>query len=314
MSASGDNEETAVGEDGDGASSSGASAAPAEGTARSVVVTSGNGTWATDTGQIPAIGDPVVAPPDLGSPDIVVSVRGRVLHLRIDRTARRNSFTQDMYRAIKRAAVWADSQPELDAVCLTGTGEWFGAGGDMSGRSNDPEGLAAEWDPTDHFPFRHIERCSKLWIARINGVCHAGGLVLALHCDIAIASDRSRFRAPELLRGIPDPFLTSRLAEMVGLARARYLLFSAREISAIEAGNMGLVGVVVPHHQLDEHVESVIAQIARTGPQARAAVKRELNGRLAPPDVGLFHRSIRAPEMTEGMAAFVEKRPPSWPR
>jgi enoyl-CoA hydratase len=289
-------------------------AEPAAGVARSVVVTSGNGAWATDTGQVPVIEGPVVEAPELGSPDIVVSVRGRVLHLRIDRTARRNAFTQDMYRAIKRAAVWADGQPELDAVCLTGTGEWFGAGGDMAGRSNDPEGLASEWDPTDHFPFRHIERCSKLWIARINGVCHAGGLVLALHCDIAIASDRARFRAPELLRGIPDPFLVSRLAEMVGLARARYLLFSAREISAIEAGDMGLVGIVVPHHQLDEHVESVVAQIGRTGPQARAAVKRELNQRLAAADVGLFHRSIRSPEMTEGMAAFVEKRPPTWPR
>ena len=255
-----------------------------------------------------------VAVPELGSPNIVASLQGRVLHLRIDRPERRNAFTQDMYRAIKRAAVWADEQAGLDAVCITGTDEWFGAGGDMAGRSSDPDGLAAEWDPTDQFPFRHIERCSKLWIARINGLCHAGGLVLALHCDVAVASDRARFRAPELLRGIPDPFLTSRLAEVVGLARARYLLFSAREISATEAGAMGLVGVVVPHDELDDHVGALIDQIARTGPQARAAVKRELNQRLPPTDVALFHRAIRSPEMVEGMAAFVEKRPPRWPR
>jgi enoyl-CoA hydratase/carnithine racemase len=252
--------------------------------------------------------------PDLGSPNIVAALKGRVLHLRIDRPERRNAFTQDMYRALKRAAIWADAQPALDAVCLTGTDEWFGAGGDMAGRSNDPDGLAAEWDPTDQFPFRHIERCSKLWVARINGLCHAGGLVLALHCDVAIASDRARFRAPELLRGIPDPFLTSRLAEVVGLARARYLLFSAREIPAAEAATMGLVGIVVPHDELDEHVDGVLAQIARTGPQARAAVKRELNQRLPTADVALFHRSIRSPEMVEGMAAFVEKRAPEWPR
>ena len=132
-----------------------------------------------------------------------------------------------MYRAIKRAAVWSDDQLELDAVCLTGTDEWFGAGGDMSGHADDPEGLAVEWDATEQFPFRHIERCSKLWIARVNGLCHAGGLVLTLHCDVSIASDRARFRVPELLRGIPDPFLTSRLVEVVGLARARWLLFGA---------------------------------------------------------------------------------------
>ena len=252
--------------------------------------------------------------PELGSPNIVAELRGRVLHLRIDRVERRNSFTQDMYRAIKRAAIWADEQPALDAVCLTGTDEWFGAGGDMSGQNSDPEGLAAEWDPTDQFPFRHIERCSKLWVARVNGLCHAGGLVLTLHCDVSIASDRARFRAPELLRGIPDPFLTSRLVDVVGLARARYLLFSAREIDAAEAATMGLVGVVVPHADLDQHVDDVLAQIGRTGPAARAAVKRELNQRLPTADVGLFHRSIRSPEMVEGMAAFIEKRPPDWPR
>jgi enoyl-CoA hydratase/carnithine racemase len=252
--------------------------------------------------------------PDFGSPHIVGSLSGRVLHLRIDRVDRRNAFTQDMYRAIKRAAIWADEQPALDAVCLTGTDEWFGAGGDMSGANSDPEGLASEWDPTDHFPFRHIERCSKLWVARVNGLCHAGGLVLTVHCDVSIASDRARFRAPELLRGIPDPFLTSRLVEVVGLARARYLLFGAAEIDAEEAGRMGLVGTVVPHAELDARVDGVLANIARTGPAARAAVKRELNQRLPAADVGLFHRSIRSPEMVEGMAAFLEKRAPEWPR
>jgi len=59
--------------------------------------------------------------PDLGSPNLRAEVRGRVLHLRIDRPERRNAFTQDMYRAIKRAAIWSDDQPALDAVCLTGT-------------------------------------------------------------------------------------------------------------------------------------------------------------------------------------------------
>ncbi|QXC61644.1 enoyl-CoA hydratase/isomerase family protein [Aquihabitans sp. G128] len=252
--------------------------------------------------------------PELGSPHLVAEVRGRVLHLRIDRVERRNAFTQDMYRGIKRAAVWADEQRELDAVCLTGTDRWFGAGGDMSGASSDPEGLAAEWDPTDQFPFRHLERCSKLWVARINGLCHAGGLVLALHCDVTIASDQARFRAPELLRGIPDPFLTARLAAMVGVARARSLLFTAREVSAAEAGAMGLVGQVVAHDDLDAATEDALAAIARTGPAARAAVKRDLNARLPLADVGLFFHAIRSAEMVEGMTAFIEKREPDWPR
>lgn len=257
---------------------------------------------------------PSITPPDLGTRYLVTEVRGRVLHLRIDRTERRNAFTQDMYRGLKRAAIWADAEPELDAVCLTGTDRWFGSGGDMAGNAEDTEGLAVEWDPTDNFPFRHIERCSKLWVAKVNGLCHAGGMDLVLHCDVAVASDQARFRVPELLRGIPDPFMSARLAEVVGLARARYLFFTAEEIGAEEAATMGLVGKVVPHDRLDAEVDRVLAAIALTGPRARAAIKRDLNRRLPAHDTQLFHQSINTPEMIEGMRAFVEKREVDWPR
>ena len=252
--------------------------------------------------------------PEFGSAFIRSEVRGRTLHLRIDRTDRRNAFTQDMYRALKRAAIWSDTQPELDSVCLTGTDRWFAAGGDMAGRSEDPEGLANEWDATDNFPFRHIERCRKIWVARINGLCHAGGLDLALHCDVVIASADARFRIPELLRGIPDPFMSARIAEAVGIAKARYLFFTAAEISAAEADAMGLIGKVVPHDQLDAETDWVLEQISATGPQARAAIKRDLNARLPQSDTGLFHRTMMNPEMVEGMRAFIEKRPVDWPR
>jgi enoyl-CoA hydratase/carnithine racemase len=276
--------------------------------------------------------------PDLGSRHLVAHVDDRVLHVRVDRVEKRNAFTQDMYRGIKRAAIWADRQPELDAVCLTGTGEWFGVGGDLAGsvperqagsvperqagsgpgrqsrHAEDPEGLATEWDGTDHFPFRHIERCRKLWVAKINGVCHAGGLDLALHCDVTIASDRARFRVPELLRGLPDPFMSARLVDVVGLARARHLFFTAAEIDAAAAGVMGLVGEVVPHDELDARTEWILEQIRSTGPVARATIKRDLNAQLRPSDVALFMVPGLSAEMAEGMDAFVEKRAAVWPR
>ena len=252
--------------------------------------------------------------PALGSRHLVAHVDARVLHVRVDRTEKRNAFTQDMYRGLKRAAIWADRQSELDAVCLTGTGEWFGAGGDLAGESEDPEGLASEWDGLDHFPFRHIERCRKLWVAKINGVCHAGGLDLALHCDVTIASDRARFRVPELLRGLPDPFMSARLVDVVGLARARYLFFTAAEIDAAAAAAMGLVGEVVAHDELDARTDWILEQIRNTGPVARATIKRDLNAQLRPSDVSLFMVPGLSAEMAEGMGAFVEKRAAVWPR
>jgi enoyl-CoA hydratase/carnithine racemase len=251
--------------------------------------------------------------PELGSRFLLTRIEGRVLHLQVNRPERRNSYTQEMYRGIKRAAVWADEQDDLDAVCLTGVEKWFGAGGDMGGNAEDPA-LQVEWDPTDHFPFRHIERCSKIWVAKINGLCLAGGLDIALHCDVTIASDSARFRVPELLRGIPDGFMTARLVESVGLARARYLFFTAADISAAEAAVMGLVGAVVPHDELDVEVSRALEAISRTGPIARAKIKRDINSRLPAHDTDLMRRSIGTPEMVEGMRAFLEKREAVWPR
>lgn len=251
---------------------------------------------------------------DLGSPFVSASVSadGGVLWVTVDRPERRNAFTQDMYRAIKRAAAWADRQPDLDAVCLTGVEEWFGAGGDMSRQSSVTD-LDVEWDFSDNFPFRAIERCRKIWVARINGLCHAGGLDLALHCDVTVASDQARFRVPELLRGLPDPYISARLVASVGLARARFMIFTASEIDARTALEIGLVGDVVPDASLDERVVWVLDQIRRTGPSARAALKREINSRLPAGDPGLFAVASSA-EMAEGMASFIEKRPPVWPR
>jgi enoyl-CoA hydratase/carnithine racemase len=249
---------------------------------------------------------------DLGSKYLDVTVADRVLRVRLNRPEKRNATTQDMYRGLKRAAIVADGDPELDALLLTGTDEWFGAGGDMSGEAEDPAGLAAELDPTDHFPFRQFEQCRKVIVAAVNGLCHAGGLDLVLHSDVSLASERATFRAPELLRGAPDPWIAARLAQHVGLAQARWLLFTCAEIDAREAARIGLVGEVVAHQRLAERVEWVLEQVRATAPRARAMLKDDLVRRLPVPDVGMFRRAIMSPEMVEGMLAFLERRRPRW--
>ena len=251
---------------------------------------------------------------DLGSRYLEARIREGVLRVRINRPQKRNATTQDMYRGLKRAAIVADATPEVDVLCLTGTDRYFGAGGDMSGEMEDAAGLASELDPTDHFPFRHLERCRKAVVAAVNGLCHAGGLNLVLFSDVAIASDQARFRAPELLRGAPDPWIASRLAEYVGLGVAKYLLFTGAEISAQEALALGLLGRVIPHDDFERAAEEVCQQIRGTAPLARAMVKDAMNRTLPVPDVQIFQRAIQSPEFAEGMSAFLEKRAPRWPR
>jgi enoyl-CoA hydratase/carnithine racemase len=251
---------------------------------------------------------------DLGSKYLEARICDGVLRVRINRPEKRNATTQDMYRGLKRAAIVADTTSDIDVLCLTGTDRWFGSGGDMSGEAEDPAGLASELDPTEHFPFRHLERCRKAVVAAVNGVCHAGGLDLVLFSDVAIASEDARFRAPELLRGAPDPWLASRLAQYVGIGVAKYLLYTAVEVDACEALAMGLIGRVFPQESFAEAAHDVCQQIRRTAPGARAVLKETMNRSLPVPDAQMFLRAINSPELIEGLSAFLEKRAPRWRR
>jgi enoyl-CoA hydratase len=251
---------------------------------------------------------------DLGSKYLEARVRDGVLRVRIKRPEKRNATTQDMYRGLKRAAIVADTTADVDVFCLTGTDRWFGSDGDMSGESEDSAGLASELDPTEHFPFRHLERCRKAVVAAVNGVCHAGGLDLVLFSDVAIASENARFRAPELLRGAPDPWLASRLGEYVGIGVAKYLLYTCAEIDAREALAMGLIGRVFPQEGFAQAAEEVCQQIRGTAPGARAMLKEAMNRNLPVPEAQMFQRAIDSPELGEGLNAFIAKRPPRWQR
>lgn len=251
---------------------------------------------------------------ELGSKYLDCTVADHVMRLRIARPEKKNAFTQSMYRGIKRAAILADGDPQVDILLITGTDTVFASGGDMSAEMEDAAGLALELDPSDQMPHRHLERCSKVVLAAVNGLCYAGGLDIVLFSDLSIASDRATFRIPELQRGVPDPWIAARLADYIGLGRAKYYAFTAAKFDAHEAFAMGLVGRVVPHAEFEQAVQEVVEQIQLSGPKTRMTFKDEINRHLTQPNMNMFKRSILSPEMIEGMKAFLEKRPPNWSR
>ena len=131
--------------------------------------------------------------------------------------------------------------------------------------------------------------------------------------DIAIASDRATFRAPELLRGIPDATYAAVLPAHVGIAVARDLLLSGRRFDAAEAQRLGAISRVVPHDQLKDAAMAAVREILQTPPMARMHVKRMLNERYGLIDYQtMFWALEESPEPREGMRAFMEKRPPNW--
>jgi enoyl-CoA hydratase/carnithine racemase len=150
-------------------------------------------------------------------------------------------------------------------------------------------------------------------VAAVNGICQAGGLLIAMLADIAVASDRATFRVPELLRGIPDATYAAVLPAHVGLAVARDLLLSARRFDALEAQRLGVISRVVPHDQLKEAALQAVREILQTPPMARMHVKRMLNERYGLIDYQtMFWALEESDEPREGMRAFMEKRSPSW--
>src|SRR5215469_7050359 len=164
---------------------------------------------------------------DLGSRHLRGSKHAGVLRVVLDRPERRNACTIEMYHGIKKAAVLAERDPDVDVLVLTGAGDHFCVGGEMGGQHEGGQLLDRETDGLDLTPFVQLERCPKIVLTAINGMCQGGGLVMTIMSDVSVVSDRARFRVPELLRGVADCYLGARLAPRIGVARAKYLLFAA---------------------------------------------------------------------------------------
>ena len=250
---------------------------------------------------------------NLGAGGLRLEREDSVGWLYIDRPHARNAFTPAMYFGIKKAVQLVNSDPDVAALIITGTGDVFAPGGDLGGRSEPGDDLPAGLTGEDVLPFLTIRDSRAPVVAAVNGICQAGGLLIAMMADIAVASDRATFRVPELLRGIPDATYAAVLPAHVGIAVARDLLLSARRFDAAEAQRLGVISRVVPHDQLRDAAVQAVTEILRTAPIARAQVKRMLNDRYGLIDYQtMFFALQQSPEPREGMRAFMEKRQPAW--
>jgi enoyl-CoA hydratase/carnithine racemase len=250
---------------------------------------------------------------DLGTPCLRLERDGVIAWCVIDRPAARNALTPAMYFGLKRAVRLVNTDPDLAALIVTGTGDVFAPGGDLGGRAEAGEAPVPDSLGAEILPFLAIRDSPAPVIAAINGICQAGGLLIAMMADIAVASDRATFRVPELLRGIPDATYAAALPAHVGIAVARDLLLSARRFDAAEAQRIGLISRVVAHDDLRSAARAAAEEVLRTAPAARVQVKRMLNQRYGDIDYQtMFWALDHSPEPREGMAAFMEKRDPSW--
>jgi len=249
---------------------------------------------------------------DLGSRFLRFERRGPTAWCIIDRPEARNALTSAMYFGLRRAVDRVNADPALHALVITGVGDVFAPGGEMGGQHDDDTANVGALLGMGVLPFHAIRHSAAPVISAVNGICQGGGLMTAMLSDVAIASERATFRAPELRRGVADAWYAAVLPVQVGIARARELMFTARRIDAAEAERIGMIARVVPHEELHEAAAALAAEILQTAPVARAQWKRMVNARYGWVDEPTFEASIRGAECAEGFRAFVEKRSPNW--
>ncbi|WP_227247533.1 enoyl-CoA hydratase/isomerase family protein [Paraburkholderia caribensis] len=247
-----------------------------------------------------------------------------IAHITINRPERLNSLDVQHDRSL--ANVWKrfNENPDLKVAILTGAGgRAFCTGADILDYIPHRRRMAEHQSGNAAVSFGGLTAdndVTKPTIAAIDGFCVAGGLELALACDIRIATHSARFALPEVKWGIlPGGGGTQRLGKIVGLGVAMRMILTGDEISAEVALNNGLVTDVVDRHELHDVALDIARRIVSNGPLAVAAARQAV---LASFEVPLFHGLAQEAELQrhllltddarEGVAAFSERRKPRY--
>jgi 2-(1,2-epoxy-1,2-dihydrophenyl)acetyl-CoA isomerase len=250
---------------------------------------------------------------------LLVEREGGVETVTLNRPDALNSFNAAMKRELLEILKAAARDADVRCLVLTGAGRAFSAGQDLKereapGATDLAEELRERYNPI----VRAIRRLEKPVVAAINGVAAGAGCSLAIACDILIASEKASFIAVFTKVGlVPDTGSSWFLPRLVGYARAAEMVFTADPLDAVKAERIGLVNRVVPADRLMPEAHELAQRLASAPPLALALAKRALNRALESDlDSALDHEAQlqgiagRSRDHAEGVAAFVEKRPP----
>jgi enoyl-CoA hydratase len=214
-----------------------------------------------------------------------------------------------------------DADPSTRCVVLTGDGQYFSAGADVKEMAVLGKAKAPEIQARGQALFQRLADLRCPTVAAVNGLAVGGGLELALACDLRVAADSAKFGAPEVGLGlIPAYGGTQRLPRLVGPAKAKELIFTAMLVAGPEALRIGLVNKVVPGGQELRAARDWAHTIAQKAPRAVAGAKRAIRsgmeGTLAEglkAETESFQQDVMSgSDLDEGMAAFIERRPPKF--
>lgn len=245
--------------------------------------------------------------------------------LTLNRPEKHNAFDDALVAELTAKLLQLNNERNVRIVILTGAGKSFSAGADLNwmhsmAKFGEAENLEDALKLAELMDILNTLR--KPSIARVNGAVYGGGVGLVACCDIAIAADTAQFALSEVRLGLVPSVISPYVIAAIGAQQARRYFLTAEAIGAQQARNIGLVHEVVAGDKLDEAVHKEVDLLLKAGPKALTACK-ELIAANAAASVSA-RRALKqitaqliaqlrvSAEGQEGLAAFLEKRPPNW--
>ncbi|MEB8432604.1 enoyl-CoA hydratase-related protein [Cocleimonas sp. KMM 6892] len=234
-----------------------------------------------------------------------------------------NAFDDVMIKELGEAFTEAENDDSVRVIVLSGAGKHFSAGADLQWMRRASE-ATEEWNLSDARIFANvlvnIERCSKPTVARIQGAALGGGVGLACACDIAIATDDSRFAVSEAKFGILPSVIAPHVINAVGKRQAKRLALTTTQIRAEEALRIGLIQQTDTLDYLDETVDKTLKELLSGSPNSQREIKKlfgqlsvgPINDEVVELTAKTISRVRGTDEAKEGFNAFLLKRPAKW--
>lgn len=253
-------------------------------------------------------------------PEVLLERRGQAMWITLNRPEKRNAINQAVIDGVREGYERAHADPDVRAIVLTGAGDKaFCAGADLQ----PGKGFAFDYaKPNGDYAdlMRLASNATLPSIARVNGVCIAGGMGLLCMTDMAISGDNVRFGLPEVKVGVFPMQVLSLMQSLVPQRILREWCFTGEPFTAQEAQEAGLLNYVVPAAELDAKVEWLIQRLVDKSPTAirrgryamRAIESMSFDQAIAYTETQIATMALTE-DAKEGMAAFNEKRAPQWP-
>jgi len=237
--------------------------------------------------------------------------------LSLNRAEKRNALNQALLSDLDSALASVENDKQIRALLLRAEGRSFCSGLDLA----EVDRLEGEHNPANiQRVFQRLERFPVPTIAAVNGAALAGGLELALHCDLRIAGEGAKLGMPLGKVGLMPPFdFIRKLIEVLGTPATNLILFRGDAVSAREALAMGMVHAVVPDAELEQAAITWTTDIAGNAPLSLRAIKAAIRRCMSQAntaehaDIDQTARQLRkSQDAREGVRAFLEKRKPVW--